>query len=133
MFLAKKIVFAETWTEIIKNTNKTPQMYPKYPKSPLHSERTGVQSRNHGKGQPVDCCPGYHHTSCSYSETIDTGATTHAYTKESTGIDTGMVHVNLQLKNVTATQNGIRVKYTDGNIAQATQSDILKIPCLPVE
>ena len=57
-----------------------------------------------------------------YSETIDTVATTHAYTKESTGIDTDVVNVTLPFDNVTATPNGIRVKYPDGNIAQAAHS-----------
>ena len=104
----------------------------KCPNLPLRSERTGVQSRNHGKGQPVDCCPGYHHTSCSYSETIDTGATTHAYTKESTGIDTGMVCVTLPFDNVAATPNGIRVKHPDGNISQETHNALLKLTFLPV-
>ena len=97
----------------------------KYQKSPLHSKRTGVKS--HGG------CPGYLRTSSSYSETIYTGSAIHAYTKDRTGIDTGMVHVTLSFGNVTARPNGIRVKYSDGNISQAIHSSLLKLPFLPVE
>ena len=44
-----------------------------------------------------------------------------------------MVHVTLPFNNVTATPNGIIVKYPDGNIAQATHSALFKLPFLPVE
>ena len=44
-----------------------------------------------------------------------------------------MVHVILTFDNVTATPNGIRVKYPDGNIAKETHSTLLKLPFLPVE
>ena len=81
----------------------------------------------------TDRCLGYHHNSYSYSETIYTRATTHAYTKEGTGIDTGMVHVTLPFDDVTSTPNGIRVKYPDVNIAQAIHSALLKLTFLPVE
>ena len=77
--------------------------------------------------------PGFHHTSSSYSETINTGSTTHAYIKESTGIETGMVHITLLFDNVTAKPNGIRVKYPDGNISRETQSALLILPFLPDE
>ena len=59
---------------------------------------------------------------------MDTGATTHAYNKDSTGIETVMVHVTLSFDNVTATPNGIRVEYPDGNISQATHYSLLKLP-----
>ena len=108
-------------------------MDPKSPKSPLRSERTGVQDCGHGRGQTVDICLGYHHTNSNYSDTIDTGSTTHKYTKESNVIDTGMVHVILPFNNVTATPNGIRVKYPDGSISQATHSALLELTFLPVE
>ena len=81
----------------------------------------------------VALCLCYHHNSSSYSDTMDTGATTHEYTKESTGIETGMVHVTLPFENVTATPNGIRVKYPDRNISQTTHSALLKLQFLPVE
>ena len=81
----------------------------------------------------ADCFPGYDHTISSKSETIDNGAKTHAYTKERTVIDTRMVHVTLPFDNVKATQNVIRVKYPDGNLVQATHSDILKLSYLPVK
>ena len=81
----------------------------------------------------VDRCRGYHHTISSYSETIYTGSTTHSYTKDSTGIETGMVHVTLQFDNVTATPNVIRVKYPDRNISQATHSAISKLQFLTVK
>ena len=91
----------------------------------------------HGRSIPrpqlVDLYPGFHYTSSSYSETIYTGATEHTYTKERTGIETGMVHVTLPFDNVTATPNGIRVKHPDGKISQATQSDLSKLPFLPVK
>ena len=77
--------------------------------------------------------PGYHHTSPSYSDTIDTGSKTHAYTKESTGIYNGVVHVTLLFDNVTAKPNVIRLKYPDENISQATHSALLKLQFLPVE
>ena len=64
---------------------------------------------------------------------MDTGATTHAYNKDSTGIETVMVHVTLPFENVAATPNGIIVKYPDGKISQATHSGLLKLPFLPVE
>ena len=44
-----------------------------------------------------------------------------------------MFHVNLPLDSVTASPNGIIVKETDGNIAQATQSDFSKLPFLPIK
>ena len=44
-----------------------------------------------------------------------------------------MLHVTLPFDNVTATPNGIIVKYPDGNISQAKHYDILKPPFLPVE
>ena len=44
-----------------------------------------------------------------------------------------MLHVTLPFDNVTATPNGIIVKYPDGNIYQATHSTILKLSILPVE
>ena len=81
----------------------------------------------------INRLPGYLRVSCSYSEAINNGATTHSYNNESTGIDTGTVYVTLPFENVTAKPNGIRVKYPDGNIAQATHSDILKLPFLPIE
>ena len=68
----------------------------------------------------------------SYSDTIDTGDTTHTYTKEGTVIETGMVPVTLPFNNVTATPDEIRFKYLDGNISQATHSTLLKLPFLPV-
>ena len=78
-------------------------------------------------------CHGYHRTYYSFSDTIYTGATTNIYTKESTGIDTGMVHVTLQFNNISVTSNVIRVKYPDVNISQATHYTLLKLPFLPVE
>ena len=105
----------------------------KSPNLPLRSERTGVQSLDHVMRQPVDICLRYHHTISNYRDNIYTGATTHAYTKQVTCIETDMVRVTLPLKNVTATPNGIRVKYPDGNIAQETHSTLLKIPFLSVE
>ena len=44
-----------------------------------------------------------------------------------------MVYVTLPFENVIAKPNGIRVKYPDGNIAQATHSALLKLPFLPIE
>ena len=44
-----------------------------------------------------------------------------------------MVHVTLPFDDFTATPNGIRVKYSDGNISQATHSALLEIPFLSVE
>ena len=44
-----------------------------------------------------------------------------------------MVHGILPFDNVTATPNGIRVKYPYGNIAQVNHSALLKLPFLPVE
>ena len=44
-----------------------------------------------------------------------------------------MVHVTLPFLNVTAKPNGIRFKYPDGKISQATHSDLWKLPLLPVE
>ena len=108
---------SETPPVDVQTTKKIFQMDSKSPKSPIHSERTGVQTRNCGRNQLVDFLPGYHHTSSSYSETISTGATTHAYTNNIIGIETDMVHVTLSLINVTATPNRIRVKYPDVNIA----------------
>ena len=93
-----------------ENTKKTRQMDFKSPKPPLRSEHMGFHSRDHGRGQTINRCPGYLRNSCSYSETIDTGAKIHAYTKESTGIETGMVNFNLPFRNVTSTPNRIRVK-----------------------
>ena len=81
----------------------------------------------------INRCPGYLRVSCSYSEAINTGATTHAYTNKSTGIDTGIVYVTLPFENVIAKPNGIRVKYPDRNTAQATHSALLKLPFLPAE
>ena len=78
-------------------------------------------------------CPGYRPTDCIYSETIYTGSTRHAYTKDSTGIETITVHVTLTFDYVSATPTGIRVKYPDINIAQETYSSLLKIPFLPVK
>ena len=83
--------------------------------------------------QPVDRCLGFHHTRYIYNETIDTGDTTHTYTKEGTVIETGMVPVTLPFNNVTATPNGIRFKYLYGNISQETHSTLLKLPFLPVQ
>ena len=105
----------------------------KLQKSTLRSEHMGVQYRNHGRVQLVDHYPKYHHTSSSNSETIDTGSTTYAYTKERTGIETGMVHVTLPFDNLTATPNRIRVKHPDGNISQSTHYALLKRLFLPVE
>ena len=44
-----------------------------------------------------------------------------------------MVHVTPPFENVTATPNGIRVKFPYGKISQATHSDILNLPFLPIE
>ena len=116
-----------------QTTNKTRHMDSKYPQLPLCSERTGVKSHDRGKWQLVDRYPWYRRTSFSYSDTIDTGATTHAYTKEETGIDTGMVQINIKFDNVTATPDGIRFKHPDGNISQVTHFALLKLPFLPVD
>ena len=78
-------------------------MDPKSPKLSLRIEHIGVQSRYHGRWQPVDFCPGYARTSSSYIDTIDTGATTHTSIKYSTGIETCMVHVTLPFDNATDT------------------------------
>ena len=106
---------SDTPTVDSQSTNKMPQMDSKSPTFPVYR------------------CPRYHRTASSYSDTIYTWSTTHAYTKEITGIETGMVRVKLPFNNFTATPNGIRVKYPDEKISQATHSDILKIPFLPVE
>ena len=105
----------------------------KYPKLPLRSESTGVFSHDCGKRHIAECCHGHYLTSFSYSDTIDNGYTTYAYNKESTGIETDMVHVTLPFDNFTATPNGIRVKYPDVNISQATHYDLLKLIFLPVK
>ena len=44
-----------------------------------------------------------------------------------------MIYVTIPLDNVTATPNGIRFKYLDGNISQSTHSAILELPFLPVK
>ena len=103
---------------------------PKYSLLYLTSRGSNHQE-NTSDGLQIDFCPGNHHNISSYSETIDAGATTYSYTKESTSIDTGMVHVTISFDNVTATPNGIKVKYPDGNISQATHSDLLTLPFLP--
>jgi hypothetical protein len=66
-----------------------------------------------------------------YPMAIDSGATTHAFTKENTGIDQGMVTVNLPFSNITPTSNGIQVMFPDGNLAQATHTATLNLPTLP--
>ena len=76
---------------------------------------------------------GYLLTIFGYNETVDNGATTNAYTKESTGIQTGMVHVTVPFDNVISTQNGMRVEYPDGNKDQSTHYALLILPFLPVE
>ena len=106
---------------------ETPPVYAQSTKKTLQMDSKSP------KLQPANRCPGHHHTSCSCCETVDNGATTHAYTKDDTGIDTGMVHFTLPFNNVTATPNGIIVKYPDGNIAQETHSALLKLPFLPAE
>jgi hypothetical protein len=63
---------------------------------------------------------------------IDSGATTHAFTKENTGINNDMVQVNLPFSNITKTENGIKVMYPDGNTAQATHEAVLNLPILPL-
>ena len=64
-----------------------------------------------------------HHVPHPYSMSIDSGATTHAFTKENTGINNDMVHINLPFSNITKTPNGIKIMYPDGNTVQATQKD----------
>ena len=81
----------------------------------------------------TDRYPRYHHTRCSYSDTVYTGSATYAHTKEITGIETDMVHVTLPFNNVIATPNGIRVKYHDVNIAQANHAALLKLQFLFVK
>ena len=54
------------------------------------------------------------------------------YTKEITGIETGMFHITLAFDNITDTPNGIRVKHPDENIPQATHPALLKLPFLPI-
>ena len=44
-----------------------------------------------------------------------------------------MVHVTLLFNNLIPKPNGIRVKYSDGNIPQATHYALLKLPFFPVE
>ena len=44
-----------------------------------------------------------------------------------------MVRVTLLFDNVTATTNGIRVKYPDANISQSTHSALLKLIFLSVK
>ena len=76
------------------------------------------------------------HLPCAnHTIVVDSGATTHggAFTKENTGIDTNLVHVNLPFSNVQSTNNGIRVKYPDGVIDQATHTATLDIPSLPLQ
>jgi hypothetical protein len=76
------------------------------------------------------------HLPCAnHTIVVDSGATTHggAFTKENTGIDTNLVHVNLPCSNVQSTNNGIRVKYPDGVIDQATHTATLDIPSLPLQ
>jgi hypothetical protein len=63
---------------------------------------------------------------------IDSGATTHAFTKENTGINNGMMHINLPFSNITKTPNGVKVMYPDGNTAQATHEAVLNLPILPI-
>ena len=63
---------------------------------------------------------------------IDSGATTHAFTKENTGINNDMVHINLPFSNITKTPNGVKVMYPDGNTAQATHEAVLNLPILPI-
>jgi hypothetical protein len=66
-----------------------------------------------------------------YSMAIDSGATAHAFTKQNTGIDQGMVHTNLPFSNILQTDYGIEVMYPDGNIARATHTATLNLPMLP--
>ena len=74
------------------------------------------------------------HLPCAnHTIVVDSGATTHAFTKENTGIDTNLVHVNLPFSNVQSTDNGIKVKYPDGVIDQATHTATLDIPSLPLK
>ena len=56
-----------------------------------------------------------HHVAHPYSMSINSGATTHAFTKENTGINNDMVHINLPFSNITKTPNGVKVMYPDGN------------------
>ena len=63
---------------------------------------------------------------------INSGATTHAFTKENTGINNDMVHINLPFSNITKTPNGVKVMYPDGNTAQATHEAVLNLPILPI-
>ena len=63
---------------------------------------------------------------------INSGATTHAFTKEITGINNDMVHINLPFSNITKTPNGVKVMYPDGNTAQATHEAVLNLPILPI-
>lgn len=73
-----------------------------------------------------------HHVAHPYSMSIDSGATTHAFTKENTGINNDMVHINLPFSNITKTPNGVKVMYPDGNTAQATHEAVLNLPILPI-
>jgi hypothetical protein len=75
------------------------------------------------------------HLPCAnHTIVVDSGATTHAFTKENKGIDTNLVHVNLPFSNVKSTDNGIRVKYPDGVIDQATHTATLNmIPSLSLQ
>jgi hypothetical protein len=73
-----------------------------------------------------------HHVAHPYSMSINSGATTHAFTKENTGINNDMVHINLPFSNITKTPNGVKVMYPDGNTAQATHEAVLNLPILPI-
>jgi hypothetical protein len=69
-----------------------------------------------------------------YNTSIDTGATTHAYTLENTGIKEKMIFANLPFHNITKTTNGITVMYPDGNTDTSTYTAILdNLPSIPTK
>ena len=120
-------------THLINNVDCSINQYPPCSNQNNPSETPSVEAQTIKKTCQMDSkyrCLGYHHTRSIYSETIDTGSTTHSYTKESNCIYTVMVHVIFPFRDVTDTPNGIIVKYSDGSIAQATHYALLKIPLL---
>ena len=58
---------------------------------------------------------------------VDSGATTHAFTKEGTGINDVndlLVHTNLPFTNNSKSKQRMKVMYPDGNIDEATHEAI---------